>query len=446
MARPFSVFAVALSLALAVGGIGPARAEETPPDIFDVAVDAAPVAVSASVPSALPLAAEAGVARSSVTINSQPNAVSQAAIVWVPLAEAAPALFGLPALPSQASLWCYSYFPGEPREVSCGGPAQNVGPLDVAGGSAHTKTTGESSDPGGLQSESSAVAASVKGNATLPAALKVANAASAARAGKDGARMASGASTAVTGIDVGGVLQIDSLRSEVTGALGGVAGSAVHKESLVVGAASVAGQPVRIDNDGVHASGASAGGELFSAQKEVDAALAAAGIQVHTLPARPAQVAEDGTSLELTSGGIVVSLAPGQGQADTVVRFGVSRLVMSAHRTESIGGSDLGGAVGDLGGDAAPLAEDVPAPPAGDGVPAPSVEGTGTELALPPPAAPTPGSTTGPPSANSFRREVITPALSQTTWKVPYAPFALLVLAGPLLLQVRRLSITRRTS
>lgn len=421
---------------VAVGG-GRAGAAATPPPVFDVAVDAAPVALSAGVPSVLPLGIDAGVARSSVAINSQPNAVSQAAVVWLPLAEAAPALFGLPPLPTDASLWCYSYFPGDPREAACGGPAQNVGVFDVAGGSGRTKTSGETADPTTLRSESAVAAASVRGASSLPVPVSVGNVASAARGGADGARMAAGASTAVSDLDVAGVLRIRALRTEVTGAVGGTPGSAVHQESLVLSGATVAGQPVTIDNAGVHVGDTAAGSELFDAQKQVNDALAGAGIQVRTLPPAPPKVADDGTTLEVTSGGLVVSLSAG-GQAAVELRLGVSRLVMSAHRDDNAAAASGLGDAGSVSG-----SEGAPASPA-DVSPAAEPAGPSGDLALPPPSAPAPGAGSGPPSATPFRREVLGTDLAASTWRIPYAPFALLVLTGPLLVQARRLSLTRR--
>jgi hypothetical protein len=430
---------VAFPLALtAVAGIRLAGAAPPAPPVFDVDVAASPVVVHAAVPSALPLAVDSGMARSSVAINSQPNAISQAAIVYLPLLEAAPALFGLPPAPSQALPYCYSYFPGDPREAACGGPAQNAGPFDVAGGSGKTVSTGDNADPTTLHSQSSVTAAGLHGTASLPAPVSMGSVASAASAGgDDNGRMAAGSSTSVSDLDVAGVLQIQSIRSEVTAAVGGVAGSAAHRESFTISGATVAGQPVTIDNDGVHVSGQTLGGDLLAAQKQVDQALAAAGVAVRTFAAAPPKVADDGTTAAVSSGGLVISLAP-SGQASVELRLGVSQVTMSAYRDSAanagpasgseVTGSDSGGTLGGpepAGASGTPAAESIGSPP-------------------PPPPPPSPGSGSGPPSSMHFHREVLASDLASASWHIPYPPFAALVLAGPLLLQARRFSFTRR--
>lgn len=438
-ARVLAVTGAALLLA-ASAGIGLAGASSPAPPVFDVEVDAAPVVVSMSVPAAVPLGVDAGVARSSVAINSQPNAVSQAAVVYLPLLEAAPALFGLPSPPGQALPYCYSYFPGDPREAACGGPSQNAGVFDVAGGSGQTKTAGDVADPTTLRSESSVNAAQVSGTASIPAPVMIGSVSSAARAGADdNGRMAAGASTAVTDLDVAGILHISSLRTEVTGALGGLPGSSAHQESTTFSGVTVAGQPATIDNDGVHAAGQTLGGQVIGAQQQIDDALSSAGISVRSIPAAAPNVTSDGTGAELSSGGIIVSLTE-QGQAGVQIRLGVSHVTMSAHRADATVGADGGAAFG--GGDS-PVASASPAAGSGS-APAVSAPTSDVSSPAPPPQAPAPGAGSPPPSAAPFQRRVLARDVVAASWHVPYAPMALLVLAAPLLAQLRRLSLTRR--
>jgi hypothetical protein len=422
-------------LLAAVADMGLAGASSPAPSVFDVEVDAAPMVVSMSVPAAVPLGVDAGVARSSVAINSQPNAVSQAAVVYTPLLEAAPALFGLPSPPGQALPYCYSYFPGDPREAACGGPAQNAGIFDVGGGSGHTKTAGDAADPTTLRSESSVNAAQVSGTGSMPAPVMIGAVASAARAGADDhGRMAAGASTAITDLDVAGILHVSSLRTEVTGALGGLPGSSAHQESTTLSGVTVAGQPATIDNDGVHAAGQTLGGQVIGAQQPIDDALSSAGISVRTVPAAAPNVTSDGTGAELSSGGLVISLAE-QGQVAVQLRLGVSHIIMSAHRADATSGAEGGSAFG--GGDG-PVA--TASPVAG------SVSASASDVSspTPPPQAPAPGVGSPPPSAAPFQRRVLARDMVAASWHVPYAPLAFLVLAAPLLAQLRRLSLTRR--
>jgi hypothetical protein len=410
---------------LIVAPLGPdASAAGQVPPVFDVESSGTAARMGASVPSALPLIVDGGAARSSVAINSQPNAVSQAAPGWSPLAEAAPALLGTPPLP--VAVWCYSYFPGDPREASCGGPVQEAGPL-AAGGAGHTVTNGEVDDPTTLRSESSTVVAGARSTAAAPQAFTFSRGASAATAGAEGDRMASGAATSIDDLVVAGVFSVRTIRSAVTAALGGVPGSAAHEASLVVSGAEVAGQAVTVDGTGVHVADQTAGGELFAAQDQVNQALAAAGLEVRTVSV-PAQVSGDGTSLDVSSGGLLVSMAVPDGQGGRVdFLFGESRVRMSAHQV-----------------DAPP---DEPALPVGDAPPPLADVAGASEATLeiaPPPPAPVAGAGAGAPTAQPFRQEVAAAALADAGWRIPYKPFALLVLAVPLLVQARRLNLYRR--
>lgn len=430
--------AVCAAVLVAVSGTRWAGAASTGPAVFDVVAEAAPVAVTASAPALLPLDVDTGVARSSVAINSQPNAISQAAVVYLPLAEAAPALFSLPSPPAQVLPYCYSYFPGDPREAACGGPAPSAGLFEVAAGSGRTTSDGEAADPTTLHSAASVAAARVSNSPALPVPVKISGVASAARAGADDTgRMAAGASAEVTDLDVAGVLRVGSLRTAVTAAVGGTPGSVSHEETMTISGVTVAGQPVEIGNDGVRVVGQDLlGGELTAAQKQVDQALAAVGIQVRTVPPTPAKVADDGTAAEVNSGGLMLSFANATGGVRVELRLGVSRVVLSAYRDV-----DVGAAVADAETDgAAPGREPAVS---GEG----PIEGTSSDVVLspapqppPPPAA---GADAGPPSATFFRREKRAVDLS-STWHVPYPPFAALVLAAPVLVQVRRLSFRRR--
>lgn len=426
---------VAVGMIVVVTGGPRASAAGQVPTVFDVESAGTAARVGFSVPSAVPLTVDGGMARSSVAINSQPNAVSQAAPGWAPLAEAAPALLGTPPLP--AAVWCYSYFPGDPREASCGGPVQEAGPFAASGGAGRTATSGEVDDPTTLRSESAAVVAGARSTAAAPQALSFSRAASAATAGAEGDRMASGASTSIDELLVAGVFSVRSIRSSVTAALGGVPGSAAQEATLVVTGAEVAGQAVTVDGTGVHVGGQAAGGELFGAQEQVNQALAAAGIQVR-LVSEPAQVSPDGTSVDVSSGGLLVTLAIPDGQGGrSDFLFGESRVRMSAHQTEALGGLD-----GLL----------TPAPPEESSgsdlgvAPAASTdEGeTAGAVALPPPAPPAAGAGAGRPTSQPFQRDVSAAALAGAGWRIPYKPFALLAMAVPLLVQARRLGLYRR--
>ncbi len=404
----------------------PVRAAARAPAVFDIDAAGTAVRVGASVPVALPLVVDVGVARSSVTLNSQPNVISEAAPAWSPVVETAPALLGVP-LPLPVAVWCYSYAPGDPHEAACGGPAQDIGGVLVASaGAGHTKTTmAQQDDPTTLRSESSVVSQGVSSAAAAPQAFTLANAASAASAGADGGRMASGASTSVENLVIADTVSIRAIRSSVSVALGGTPNSGVHAESLEIVGVEVFGKKATIDGAGVHVTGKDAGGELFAVQEQLNAILANLGIEIRTVGRAPA-VSADGTTADVTSGGLLVRVAlpPTLGGRIDVV-FGESSVRMSAHQVEDVS------------------APDEPASAVAD---TPSIDNsTSFDLGPPPPPAPLPGVNAGEPSAKSFQRQVAA-SRPRSDWHFSFGPFAFLVIAVPILAHIRLLSFSRRSS
>lgn len=108
-----------------------------------------------------------------------------------------------------------------------------------------------------------------------------------------------------TGIDIGGVLLIDSVVGTATTAVG-PDGRAVGGSTVVAGA-SVGGTPVAITDEGVVADGSVVvpAGPLGDAQTSVNDVLANAGITVEVLQPRED---EDGGSLVGDSGGLRVTI------------------------------------------------------------------------------------------------------------------------------------------
>ncbi|HVT77815.1 MAG TPA: hypothetical protein VHD87_12355 [Acidimicrobiales bacterium] len=395
--------------------------------MFDILTSATAVRISGSIPVALPLNIDAGVARSSVQVNSQPAVISEAAPVWSPLVETAPALLGVP-LPLPVAVWCYSYLPGDPRESSCGGPAEDVGGvLTASAGAGHTRTVMQQDDATTLESESSTVGEGVSSGPTAPQSLTVENVASAATAGAADGRMASAASASAGNIDIAGTVAIRAVRSSASVALGGVPGSASHAESLAISGASVLGKAVNIDGTGVHVAGNDAGGQVFAVQDQVNKALAAAGLEIRTV-GRPPKVAADGTAADVTSGGLLVSLAlPAAVGGRLEFVLGESSVKMTAHQVDAVP-SDA-------------------APAAAPDTELPSIDTLGDSTSsLPPPLPPVPGVGAGKPSTRSFHTQVSAASAAQSDWHIEFGPFALLVMALPVLAQLRLLSFSRRSS
>ncbi|MFZ6003224.1 MAG: hypothetical protein ACOYXM_04755 [Actinomycetota bacterium] len=393
-----------------------------PPDTFDIDVSAAPVYSSSSATAALPLAVDAAAGFSRVQLNSQPNAIATAGPGYTPLADAAPVLFGLPAPP--ASVSCASYFPGQPHEASCGGPAQGTGGLSTAAASGHASSAGDPRDPTQLRSEASTRGADLRSGPEVPAAILIGQASSAAAAAAEGDRMAAGASSEVSDIAVAGVLTIESVTSSVSGAVGGRPGTASQEATLTISGAEVAGVPVTIDNEGVTVSDQGTPGPLGAAtQEQVNAALAAAGLQVRTVPGAEPVAAPDGTRVQVASGGLQISFADPQGALAFTMSIGESVLRMQGFRAATLAQLPSPAATTDV-----PVtvpAADLPTRPA---------------LPAPPPPPPAPGATSPAPSTQPFVQAAAIPI----GWRIPFAPFALLALALPVLARGRRFTFTPR--
>lgn len=438
-----------LLLAAAMAALPFARsgAAEKPPSIFDINVSAAPVTNDLAAATVLPLPLDNGAARSSVSMNSQPFVISQAAVAWAPLGETV-----LAAQPDASDVaWCYSYFPtapGSPGEASCGGGSALPGGLPVDAGSGHTVTTGDENDSTTLQSRSSTRAAGIGGEASgLPAPLSIGGAASTAESKGEDDRMTAAGSTAVTDIEIAGVVIIRSVHSFVTAAISGEPGGAVVERDLVVEGASVAGQPVEIDETGVHAVGQPplplVGAD---AQTAVNEALSAAGLQLSVTPAAEPVVSEDGTEIEASSGSLRIEFANVQAATLSRVDIGAVDLAMQASRpTEFVFEED-------------PVTDDPVATPATPAAPPPSAtppsapaRPTTSTLTAPsrataprPPSPPGPGDGAGEPTRRVFN--VAATPIDVEQWNLPYPPFAILVLAIPLATGLRRITTTRRYS
>lgn len=466
---------------------------------FDVTASAAPILVHVSAPSALPLTVDLGAIYSGVALNSQPSAQGEAGPGYAPLAGSLgllggagalpqigarllpglivglPTVFGLPPVPvpppappdvpvlpapAPPPVECFSYYPGDPHQASCGGPTQSLFGFDMRAASAATTSNGDPIDTAQLASQASATGAGFVpsvGNSLVP--LSVGAAQSAATSSVIKNRITAGASTAIQDISIAGVIDIPSLRTSLSGALGGTANTASSTaEHCTVAGATVAGVPVNIAGDGIHAAGQNTGLPTASANALVQQTLTSLGVTLRTLtkpgdfgtvgtqvaPGSGVTVAADGTSL---SGGQacleVTYKIPTSGSVVTV-RFGSVALKMTAFPQSSTGGADGSGTAGAGAPDASGgLSGGSTTPPASDGGSLATAPST-VDSALPPPLAPTPGLGAGRPST---RRFLVQGAASH--WRIPFAPLAILLMSFPLVIWTRRLSfgpVARSTS
>ncbi|MCU1589256.1 MAG: hypothetical protein JWP11_512 [Frankiales bacterium] len=232
------------------------------------------------------------------TVAGQVNANAGSEVVVVPDAQAA--------------------YPGDGKAALETVPTQVIGPVTIGGGSASATAT-----------QSTADGTSTGSATTIAGALETEGSTSAVHMKVDaaGGSVTSMATTRVAQIVVGGVLELRDVvaKASVT-ALGDKHESVAQ---LTVGGASVGGQQVAIDQDGVHAVGTPLvpGKTISDATAQANAVLQNAGIQVHATDAVHTATAR---SAAADTGGVVISLAtpdlPGgvAGNDLTVVVGGVS--------------------------------------------------------------------------------------------------------------------------
>lgn len=442
-----------MSLAAAGGTAAPA-ATPGAPTVFDVTVMGAPVLTNVSLTAALPLLVTSGIGVSRSQLNSQPLIISEAAPIYSPLAEDA-GLLGVPPLPAYP--WCYSYYPGSPSQSSCGGQVPNVGGLAVQAASGKTSSSGSQTDPSQLQTAASTAIEGASAEMGSSPQLTVGHAESSTSAAPTSQDISAGASTALSDIEVAGVLHIGSIASSVSGSLSGQPGGARQSAKMAVTGATVAGQAVTIDTSGVHALGqAPLGGSVASAQSQVNQALSASGLSVTLLPAQSTQSSPDGTALNLSSGAVSVSFTNGSLGVEQQVLLGQSTLSLhasvpvSTSASYGAGGStvapptsgSLAGA-GTSAGTAATGTMGAAARPALGGaspsvaVAAPSAGSGGA------PAPPVPGAGAGIPQKVPFYRTSL--AALRGNWRHIYLVMFLLAVGMPVALLGTRVTLRRQS-
>lgn len=265
--------------------------------------------------------------------------------------------------------------------------------------------------------------------------MSIGSVATSARSGPEGDKIVGGAATSVSDIDIAGVLHIDSIRSSVSGAVNATPGGAAVAHSLDVEGATVAGQRVYITPDGVEAADQSVGPfPLEDSQTAINDALKSAGIVVRLVPPEKPVASEDGRNVSATSGGVGFFYRDATG-TNVYYLFGQSMLKMFANRI------DPGGGLGSFGDDVAGGAADGQG--AGTATPARGVLSGGPVSA---PEPPEPGAGLGRPSRTRRAPMITGMPVVERTWRIPYPPFALLVVSLPLLSVMRRLAPTRRRS
>lgn len=486
MALPLVVMALAPTTAVA----------QTPsaPDSFSTQVAGTGMLIEISAPAALPLDVLAGVAYAQVGVNSQPRVQSTAAPLFVPLFDAfgllggtsgvlsvivrlapglvvgAPSLIGLEplpvdptlvpvdpvadavgslSLPDPPQLGCTSNFPDEPRHAECGGGAQDFFGYRVGAGSASTTSSGTIGDPSSLRSRSDARTTGITPGAFAPLApISVRAVAATSESLVVDGRITAVSSAGASGIDVAGLLGIESVQASFSGALGGMAETLDEQFECNITGVSAGGEEIELGADAITLGGTdtdpgleAVGGLLNDVVGAIGGEVGPADFGTVTITPNPVpvtKVSEDGTSLERRFGCLEVRYRNATSGSDVRLTFGNVAVSMAAfddvpfdggpttpdsEQNPTVAPADPGDSFGSGGGLGPVETPD---------------ESTAPELALP--SAPVPGSRAPDPSTASFLQTASLPGWGiDGAW---LAPFTLLALAMPFLVKSRRLTFS----
>lgn len=216
-------------------------------------------------------------------------------------------------------------YPGTQTSGSCcGAPAVSQDPLLLGAAQAHAEAA-----PGRVAGAASGASYALKGVLEAGASTSTVTMTSDTSAG----RVVQQARTSVGRVVVAGVLELDDVVA--TARITTDRDRRTAEQSLTIGGARVAGQPVEVGNDGVQAAGTPLlpGTTLSQATEQADAQLAAAGISVHTVGGRTTR---DGRSASADTGGVQVTLRtpdlPG-GVAANVLTVVVGSVVLTESDT-----------------------------------------------------------------------------------------------------------------
>lgn len=188
-----------------------------------------------------------------------------------------------------------SAYPGNPRATMEYAPATAAGPVSVVPG-----TASSSAGPHLAKGDTTGTGFTVDG---VVEASRISSASSVSGTDTAGTAASSGTSS-VGRLGVAGVLLLEDVVAHA--AVTAVGSRTTSVAALTIGGASVAGVPVTIDTDGVHAAGQGTGlGPLQDAQEQVNTALGAAGIDVHAVAVTKKVTGRSGYA---DTGGLVIHL------------------------------------------------------------------------------------------------------------------------------------------
>lgn len=382
-----------------------------------------------------------------------------------------------PARPILKDLWpkkepvlgCESFYPGDVAQAECGGRAEDVLGFQVNASGARTTVVGDPMDTSKMHTEATTSVLevkTVKKPGLVPFSTEFATSSTAAKV-EDGIVKA-GVSTSLGEISIGGILKIAALESSVSAELGGTKETAAVSERRckIVGA-SIMGIPIEFGDGGFTLTNAAKlpvavngavqianealrkAGIIIAKAGETTADLPVPGgsgagfdpgiLKVTPYPGIETKMAEDGTSMETNFGCLEIHYRVPVSGLDVKLNLGRVGLKMGAFIDPEFGSksdeaftpspttpNNVGGTT-----NTSPIAQlvDLGTTPVGN------VDPTVLSDVVTSPS----------PSGDKFLRE--SPRVLAASWGIKggwFAPFALLVLALPLLAYARRAAITRR--
>jgi hypothetical protein len=301
-------------------------AEETELGVFDVLADATGIGGSMGDPSASPYPVAAGLIPNAVAqLGSGPSGRAVSSIAWPgPLLSNAGSLANVVGTPLPPEVVANANYPVK-AEANAGGGGrdeQTVGPMAavVDGAESAARTALSDFNAPGLVSAARVV---TKSRSFL----------------EDGAAVAI-AESDLQGVEIAGLIQIESIRTIAKGTTNGVEATTEH--SVVVSGVTVGGQGATLDHEGLHLGDQSNPNPLEPVLDGAGAALE--GLGMRAFVTKPLEQRADGGTAVLHSGAVVFDWNFfDSGQIVTIVLGGASV------RVQATPGSSFG--TGDAGGD-----------------------------------------------------------------------------------------------
>lgn len=457
------------------------------PSDWDVNVGSLPVSIRASVPPALPIDVAAGAGFSGVKIASVPFGLATAGPVYAPVVDAlgllggtgalvpiavqlvpslllgAGTIFGLPPLPIDPGVFpsvplpalpspdlpivqCSAEFPGDPREVTCGGPQQGLMGYRLSASSGTASITGDPSDTDTVDARSASRVAEMtndEGFTFLP--MSVGGSKASSRVQVVGEAIEASTAFAVSDVDIlDGLVTIGSVRSGVAATLTGRPNEqALDRTVCNIVDMRVAGVPVEVGTDGITVVDTAADnpvaglvGDLASglgelAGQTLDALslpMDVGRLDIRALPLNEPRIGDDGATLETSVACLEIVYTIEASASSVAVTVGQASVKMSAYRQDrGIDGDASSDGVVSPGGFEEPT-QPVAAPPVAGGTGSPRPRPVQPRLIEPGEGAP-------PPSNVGVVRPILARA---PDWLPVLIAVFLLSCATPILVRSRR--------